>query len=55
MIPDAAARLREILTTMDLPAVRVESLDKWWLLRNIAVRNHDHKDFDEAVSLLKKL
>lgn len=50
---DNSIRLREILMTMDLPPARVSSLDRGWLLRNIAVRNQDHPDFAEAVALLK--
>lgn len=49
------ARLLELLGRMDLPPARVESLDKNWLLRNIAINNWDHPDFREAVPLLKML
>lgn len=55
MTRDDTTRLREILATMDLPAMRVSSLDKGWLLRNIAVRNSEHPEVDEALRLLKKL
>lgn len=55
MTHDDTARLRKILETMDLPAMRVSSLDRGWLLRNIAVRNQNHPDFEEAFGLLKKL
>lgn len=48
-------RLREILAGMDLPALRVEQLDKGWLMRNIAIKNSDNKDFNEAILILKKL
>ena len=49
------ARLLELLGRMDLPPMRVESLDKKWLLRNIGINNWNHPDLREAIPLLKKL
>lgn len=49
------ARLLELLGGMDLPPVRVESLDKKWLLRNISINNWNHPDLSEAIPLLKML
>jgi len=48
-------RLKRILATMNLPAARVDPIDKGWLLRNIAIANLTHPDLDEAIILLKKL
>jgi len=44
-------RLKEILETMDIPVQRLS--DRGWLMRNLAIRNQDHPDFDEAMSLIR--
>jgi hypothetical protein len=48
-------RLRELLARMDLPAGRLEPIDKKWLLRNIGIKNWKHPDLAEAIKLLKAL
>ena len=48
-------RLRELLARMDLPAGRLEPIDKKWLLRNIGINNWKHPDLAEAIRLLKAL
>lgn len=50
-------RLSEILSTMDIPEIRREiNLGNLsWLTRNMAIRNRNHPDFEEAWSLVKKL
>ena len=50
-------RLVEILKSMDVPRRRCE-LSKnnlRWLARNIAVRNRDHPQFEDAFNLIKLL
>ena len=37
---------------MDIPPVRISDLG--WLMRNLAIRNQDHPDFAEAMSLIKR-
>lgn len=46
-------RLREILSTMDVPSGRVNDLP--WLARNLQVRNSDHPDFAEAREIIVEL
>lgn len=48
-------RLHELLARMDLPAGRLEPIDKKWLLRNIGIKNWKHPDLAEAIKLLKAL
>jgi len=56
LVSDERARLLEVLSGMRVPAGRIAPvLDRGWLLRNLAVHNADHPDFDEAVRLLKML
>ena len=52
---DEIKRLEEILETMDIPKFRstITSNTARWLMRNIRVRNSDHPDIEEALSLLK--
>lgn len=45
-------RLAEILETMDIPEQR--KTDMRWLIRNIGIRNREHKDYEEAVSLIRE-
>ena len=45
--------LERILETMDVPEARKD--DMRWLSRNLAIRNSEHSQFDEASSLIKKL
>lgn len=45
-------RLEQILRTMDIPEQRMN--DRGWLMRNLAIRNGDHKDFPEAMTLIRK-
>ena len=44
-------RLQEILQTMIVPSLRKK--DYRWLTRNLPIRNSLHKDFEEAMSILK--
>lgn len=49
-------RLNEILEQMDIPELRKKTDDPAnlrWLLRNLHVRNGHHKEFTEAIALLK--
>jgi hypothetical protein len=49
------AWLTELLSTMDIPDMRRDITDisnVRWLLRNIQVRNSDHKDIDEVLAVL---
>lgn len=51
-------RLKEIILTMDIPDFRRDlSLDQnvRQLMRNLAINNSDHVDFDEALILLKAI
>lgn len=50
-------RLSEILSIMDILKIRREiNLGNLsWLTRNMAIRNRNHPDFEEAWSLVKKL
>jgi hypothetical protein len=47
----ALRRLREILQTMDVPAGRIG--DTFWLRRNLGFNNKEHRDFEEAMLLLR--
>lgn len=50
-------RLKEILTTMDIPENRREINfgNLSWMIRNLAIRNGNHPDFEEARDLVRKL
>lgn len=50
-------RLEEILTTMDIPENRREINfgNLSWMIRNLAIRNRNHPDFEEACDLVRKL
>lgn len=50
-------RLEEILTTMDIPENRREINfgNLSWMIRNLAIRNGNHPDFEEARDLVRKL
>ena len=47
-------RLLEILSTMEIPEMRMERRDWKWMMRNISVRNGEHPDLKEAVKLLRE-
>lgn len=51
MSSETPTRLEEILASMDVPEAR--GLDTAWLLRNLAAKNFEHPDFNEAIGLLK--
>lgn len=42
------AKLKDILSSMDIPSKRIHELDIRWLNRNLAIRNTSHKDYREA-------
>lgn len=44
-------RLHEILATMDFPRERKDDLN--WMCRNLGIKNKDHPDFDEAMTIIK--
>jgi len=51
-------RLTDILETMEIPEnnkdiSRLRNVR--WLLRNLAANNKDHKDFAEALEILKEI
>lgn len=50
-------RLEEILTTMDIPENRREINfgNLSWMIRNLAIRNGNHPNFEEARDLVRKL
>ena len=45
-------KLEQILRTMDIPQQRMN--DHKWLMRNLAIRNSEHKDLHEAMALIRK-
>ncbi len=50
--------LNELLKSMDIPEFRRDITKKenvLWLLRNLGIRNSNHENYSEAMSLLKKL
>ena len=49
-------KIIETLETMDVPAFRKELTPSniRWLLRNLRVRNGEHPDIDEVVTVLKE-
>lgn len=50
-------KLSELISTMKLPVQRKEHFSKhnlMWLVRNIGVKNSDHKNFKIAVSEIKR-
>lgn len=53
LLSDLCQSLDEILKTMDVPEGRKNDLG--WLMRNLAIRNKEHKDFRSAVSLIKEI
>ncbi len=53
--PLRIAWLTELLWSMDVPATRIDVTKREniaWLLRNIQVRNSQHKDIDEVLAAL---
>ena len=49
-------RLAEILSTMDIPAIRRDTASDAnvrWLLRNIHINNGNNPHLDEAINLLR--
>ena len=50
-------RLEQILATMDIPENRREINfgNLSWMIRNLAIRNRNHPDFEEARDLVRKL
>ena len=53
MEDELSLELSRILETMDVPPARKEDLG--WLMRNLAVRNGEHPDFDTAKRLISQL
>ena len=50
-------KLSELISTMKLPVQRKERFSKhnlMWLVRNIGVKNSTHKNYETAVSEIKK-
>ena len=48
--------MKQIPKDMDVPESRrdiSQMSNVAWLLRNLGVRNQDHPDFDETISMLK--
>lgn len=54
MSVEGRRRLLEILSTMEIPEMRMERRDWKWMMRNISVRNGEHPDLKEAVKLLRE-
>ena len=54
---DETIKLRSILQTMDVPEMRMEVNDSnlRWLMRNMAVKNSKHPDFEKAEDTIKFL
>ena len=50
---EAQEILRELLLDMDVPEQRLD--DYFWLQRNLAIRNSEHKDFIKANCLIKQI
>ena len=48
------SRLLEILSTMEIPEMRLDRRDWKWMMRNISVNNSAHPDLKEAVQLLRE-
>jgi hypothetical protein len=48
-------RLRNILDTMDVPAIRKITLDIGWLSRNIRIRNSNHPLLSDALQIIHHL
>lgn len=46
-------QLAKLLETMDVPAGRKQDIP--WLARNLAVRNGNHPQFQQAIGLIKEL
>lgn len=51
--PNPFDELQEILKTMDIPPSRKDHLN--WLHRDLEVKNKNHPQFDQAMSLIKRL
>jgi len=47
-------KLEEILNTMDLPKGRItkDKQNVLWMIRNVGIRNRNHKDFNVALKAL---
>jgi hypothetical protein len=45
--------LHILLETMEVPSQRVE--DKFWLMRNLGIKNKEHVNFKRALELIKKM
>ena len=54
MSVEGRRRLLEILSTMEIPEMRMERRDWKWMMRNISVSNGEHPDLKEAVKLLRE-
>ena len=52
-IQESHEALQKILKTMDVPEQRLN--DRGWLIRNLAVRNKEHPDFERAISLIRDM
>lgn len=51
-------QLKKILNTMDVPLWKKQVDNQhnlFWLIRNLGIRNSDHKDFNEAIEIIKSL
>jgi len=46
-------RLKELTKSMDIPSFRSTSIP--WLHRNMAIRNKEHPDFEEAKNIVLEL
>lgn len=50
-------KLSSLLVNMEVPELRktINEENIRWLRRNLGIKNSEHKDFDEAMYLLKKI
>lgn len=53
LVQDSLSRLESLTRNMDVPVFRRTSIK--WLARNLAIRNSDHPDFQEAMDVIKIL
>lgn len=53
----AEEQLADVLETMDVPKERKEPTmpNLLWMLRNLGIRNGEHRDFPEAIRLINSL
>lgn len=50
---EVSGRLEEIILSMNVPQYRIH--DAQWLFRNLWLKNRHHKDYDEAMRLLREI